>query len=134
MAGKPTYEELEQRVKELEKEAVECKRMEEALRQTEQELKVRDQINSIFLTYPNEKMYEKVLKVLLKAMESEFGTFGYFAEDGSFVTPAVTRKIYWEKCNVPEKEIILEKGTFSGIWGRAIKERKMLISNDGWLC
>jgi PAS domain S-box-containing protein len=107
------------------------KQTEEALRQSERNLKIRDKINSIFLTYPDEKMYEKVLKVILKIMGSEFGTFGYFDEDGSFVTPAVTRKIYWEKCNVPEKEIILEKGTFSGIWGRAIKERKTLISNDG---
>lgn len=32
MARKPTYDELEQRVKELEKDAVECKRAEEALR------------------------------------------------------------------------------------------------------
>ncbi len=36
MAGKPTYEELEQRVKELEKEALEHKRMEEVLRESEE--------------------------------------------------------------------------------------------------
>ena len=35
MAGKPTYEELKQRVKELEKEALEHKRMEEVLRESE---------------------------------------------------------------------------------------------------
>jgi len=36
MAGKPTYEKLEQRVKELEKEALEHKRMEEVLRESEE--------------------------------------------------------------------------------------------------
>ena len=36
MAGKPTYEELEQRVKELEKEALEHKRVEEVLRESEE--------------------------------------------------------------------------------------------------
>ena len=36
MARKPTYEELEQRVKELEKEAVEHKRVEEVLRESEE--------------------------------------------------------------------------------------------------
>lgn len=36
MAGKPTYEELEQRAKELEKEALEHKRMEEVLRESEE--------------------------------------------------------------------------------------------------
>jgi len=38
MAKKPTYEELEQRVKELEKEAVERRRAEEALRESEERL------------------------------------------------------------------------------------------------
>jgi PAS domain S-box-containing protein len=104
---------------------------EDALRGSEQELRLRNQINNIFLARPDEKMYAEVLNAILENLESEFGTFGYFSEDGSFVAPAVTRKIYWEKCNVPEKEIIYQKGTFGGIWGRAIKERKTLISNDG---
>ncbi len=38
MAKKPTYEELVQRVKELEKEAVERKRAEEAMRESEERL------------------------------------------------------------------------------------------------
>ena len=36
MAKKPTYEELEQRIKELENEALEPKRAEEALRESEE--------------------------------------------------------------------------------------------------
>jgi len=109
----------------------ERKKAEEAQRKSERELRIRNKINSIFLTYPDEEMYAEILKVILKVMESEYGTFGYFDNDGSFVAPAVTRKIYWEKCNVPEKEIIFQKGTFGGIWGKAIKERKTLISNEG---
>jgi len=122
---------LRQRVAELEAADTERKWAEEELRQSERELRVRNQINTIFLTYPDEEMYAEVLKVIQEVMESEFGTFGYFDEDGSFVAPAVSREIYWEKCNVPEKDIIFQKGTFSGIWGRAIKERKTLLSNDG---
>ena len=37
MSEKPSYEELEQRVKELEKESIECKRVEKALKKAEQE-------------------------------------------------------------------------------------------------
>ena len=107
------------------------KQAEEALKQSERDLRIRNQINNIFLTYPDEKMYAEVLNVIQSVMESEYGTFGYFDEDGSFVAPAVTRKIYWDKCNVQEKNIIFQKGTFSGIWGRAIKEKKSLISDDG---
>jgi len=109
----------------------ERKQAEEALKRSEKELNIRNQINTIFLTHPDETMYAEVLTVILEVMESKFGTFGYFAENGSFVAPAVTREAYWEKCNVPGKEIIYEKGTFGGIWGRAIKEKKTFIVNDG---
>ena len=103
----------------------------EALRRSERALRIRDQFNSIFLSYADEEMYAEILKLILATMSSEYGTFGYFDEDGSFVAPALTRQIYWEKCDVPQKEIIFQKGTFGGIWGRAIEERKTLISNDG---
>jgi PAS domain S-box-containing protein len=110
---------------------VERVRMEKALQHSEQELRIRNQINSIFLTYPDEEMYVEVLKLILGIMRSEYGTFGYFDEHGSFVAPALTRQIYWEQCNIPEKEIIFQKGTFGGIWGRAIEERRTLIANQG---
>ncbi len=54
----------------------------------------------------------EVLKVIKEVLESEFGTFGYFEVAGSFVVPAMSRKIYWDKCNVPEKNIIFQKGIF----------------------
>ncbi len=109
----------------------ERKRAEEALSKSEQELKIRNRINNIFLTIPDEKMYAEVLNLVLEVMESKFGTFGYFKEDGAFVVPAMTREIFWDKCNVPQKDIVFERGTFSGIWGRAIKERKTLFSDQG---
>jgi len=107
------------------------KRMERQLRDSEIKLKIRNRISEIFLTIPDENMYKELLDVILEAMESEFGTFGYFSEDGSFVTPAITRKIFWEKCNVPEKEIIFKRGQFSGIWEKAIKEKRTHYDNEG---
>ncbi len=123
--------ELEDTNLRLLREVSERKQTEEALLQSKRELRIRNEINNIFLTHPDEEVYAEILKVILKLMESEYGIFGYFDEDGSFVAPAVSRKAYWEKCNMPEKEIIYQKGTFGGIWGRAIEERKTLISNDG---
>ncbi len=109
----------------------ERKQAEEALRRSERELQIRNQINSIFLTCADEEMYAKVLTLVLETLESKYGTFGYFDDRGRFVVPAMTRDIYWERCNVPEKNIIFERGRFSGIWGRAVKQRKTLYSNGG---
>ncbi|MHC4647470.1 MAG: PAS domain S-box protein, partial [Planctomycetota bacterium] len=109
----------------------ERKQAEEALRRSERQLQIRNQINSIFLTCADEETYAKVLTLVLETLESKYGTFGYFDDSGQFVVPAMTRDIYWEKCNVPEKDIIFERGQFSGIWGRAVKERKTLYSNSG---
>ena len=51
MAKRPTYEELEQRVKELEKEAAEHKRAKEALRNSEQRYKdIVEKVNDIIYT------------------------------------------------------------------------------------
>lgn len=105
--------------------------MEKRLRESENELKIRNRILEIFLTIPDEMMYVKVLEVVLDAMKSDYGTFGYFNQDGAFVVPAISREIYWEKCNVPEKDIIFGKGTFRGIWEKAVKEKKTLYSNNG---
>jgi len=96
-----------------------------------EELRIRNRILEIFLTIPDEQMYAEVLNLVLKALKSEFGTFGYFNKDGSFSVPATTREIYWEKCNIPDKEIIFQRGSFSGIWNRAIEEKKTLYSNKG---
>ena len=109
----------------------EHKRTEEELRTSERELNIRNRISEIFLTTPDDQMYADVLHAVLNSLESEYGTFGYFQDDGSFVVPAMTREIDWEKCNVPDKEIIFERGTFSGIWERAIQEQKTLYNNEG---
>jgi PAS domain S-box-containing protein len=115
----------------LAQDITERKLSEQALRQSERELRIKNHINSIFLTHPEEDMYAQVLQFILTLMDSEYGTFGYFDQYGSFIAPALTREIYWEQCNVPEKDIIFQKGTFGGIWGRAVSDRRTLIVNDG---
>ena len=112
-------------------DVTERKKAEEVIRRSERELKIRNRIKTIFLTKPDDQMYAEVLQVILEVMNSKYGTFGYFNEHGAFVVPAMTREIYWNKCNVPEKEIIFERGQFSGIWGDAIKEKKTLWRNEG---
>lgn len=109
----------------------EHKDIQEALRESVLEMKTRNKILEIFHTTPDDQVYGELLELVLEVFNSKFGTFGYFDQEGHFVIPSMTREIYWQKCQVPDKEIIFKKGTFTGIWARAIKERKTLYSNDG---
>ena len=97
----------------------------------ETELKIRNDINELFLTTPDDRVFAEVLTYIREAFASEFGTFGYFEEHGSFVTPAITRAAYWEKCKTPEKQTVFAKGVFKGLWARATEEKKTLYCNSG---
>jgi signal transduction histidine kinase len=129
---KPGEKMVKKRTTKLRKEIDERKRAEEALRQSEWELRIRNRIAEIFLTSPDDDMYKEVLQVILKAMKSKYGTFGYFdpGRSGAFVCSSMTGDI-WEKCRVKNKGVIFERGTWKGIWGRAVKEKKSLYSNKG---
>ena len=70
MTKKPTYEELEQRVKELEKEAVGRKQGEEALRESEETFRHLSEA-----AFEGIEIHEQ--GILLKANKQFFEMFGY---------------------------------------------------------
>lgn len=122
---------LEKKMLDLENEITKRKQVEEALKQSERELRIRNQIASIFLSVPDDEMYAGVLEVVLEAMESRFGILGYINEKGSLVCPSMTRDI-WDQCQVPDKVIVFPRDTWGGIWGRALMEGKPLYSNKAF--
>ena len=110
--------------------SAEYKNTVEALRQSQRQLSIRNKIVEIFLTIPDDEMYGAVLEVLLETMESKYGIFGYIDEHGRLIIPSMTRDI-WEKCRVPDKTIVFPRDKWGGIWGRALKEKKSLYTNEG---
>lgn len=109
-------------------ESSEQKRVEEALQRSEKELVIRNQIANIFLTIPDDEMYGEAVRVILEAMESKYGVFGYVDEHGALVCPSMTKDI-WDKCRVPDKDIVFPREKWGGIWGRALTEKKTFYSN-----
>jgi PAS domain S-box-containing protein len=108
----------------------ERKRTEEALRQSEREAAIRNQIAQIFLTIPDDEMYHEVLKVVLEAMESEYGVFGYIDENGALVVPSMTRHI-WDQCQVAQKTFTFPRETWGdSTWPRAIREKRVIYVNE----
>jgi PAS domain S-box-containing protein len=107
------------------------KQAEEALRRSERELAIRNKIAQIFLTVTDEEMYSEVLQVVLEAMGSEHGVFGYVNEDGAYVCPSMTRDV-WDQCQMVEKDYVFPRESWGGIWGRAMTGKKSLCSNTSF--
>ena len=106
---------------------------EEELRLSERNTTIFNQIANIFLTVPDEDMYEEVLAVIRRVMKSEFGIFGYLDETGDLVAPSLSREV-WGRCQVPEKSITFPAGTWGhSLWGRAIREQTALYSNAAFV-
>jgi two-component system cell cycle sensor histidine kinase/response regulator CckA len=110
--------------------AIERKRAEEALRRSERELSVRNQIAHIFLTIPDEEMYGEVLRVILETTASKYGVFGYIGEDGALVCPSSMTKDVRDQCQIPDKDIVFPHEAWGGIWGRALIEKRSLYLNE----
>jgi signal transduction histidine kinase len=121
-------EKLRQRITEFEMSETERKRTDDALRESELELSISNRIAEVFLSVPDDEMYGEVLEVVLDAMKSKYGVFGYIEEDGALVCPSMTRDI-WEQCLMADKDIVFPRETWGGIWGRALTEKRTLYSN-----
>ena len=102
---------------------------ETALRTSAQKLKLQNQIASILLSTPDNEMYGQVLEVVLKAMKSKYGIFGYIDEKGSLNCPSLTKDI-WDKCRMSDKTVVYPRDTWGGIWGKALIDKKTLYSNE----
>ena len=103
---------------------------EAALKRHAEELDVRNRIAQIFLTVQDEDMYAKVLNVILDAVDSRFGVFGYIDENGALVVPTHSRTV-WDQCQVTDKDIVFPRETWGcSSWVRAIQEKQMNYTNE----
>jgi PAS domain S-box-containing protein len=99
-------------------------------KRAENELVTQYRIAQIFLTQPDDEMFDDVLKVILDTLQSPFGIFGYLDENGAHVVPSMTRQV-WDRCHVPNKSIIFPRRTWQdSSWVRAYREKKPNYSNS----
>jgi PAS domain S-box-containing protein len=99
------------------------------LRQSARREAILNRIANVFLTVPDEEMYGDLLAVVLGALESKFGFFGFIADNGDLVVPSMTRG-FWRECLVPDKSIIFPPDTWGdSLWGKAIREKKAYYSD-----
>ena len=114
---------------ELRNKVLELKKYKNKFKKTEEEIKISNQIGQIFLTVPYEDMYSEVLTIVLEALGSKYGVFGYIDEKGDLIIPTMTRTV-WDKCDVKEKDIIFPRNTWGkSSWPKSIREKKFNYSN-----
>jgi PAS domain S-box-containing protein len=106
------------------------KRTEEMLHRSTLELSLRNRINHVLLTIPDEEMYTRVLEVILESLDSPYGVFGFLDEQGNFVVPTMTRTV-WEKCQVPQKTFLFPVETWGdSSWPTAIRQKQSICTNE----
>jgi PAS domain S-box-containing protein/putative nucleotidyltransferase with HDIG domain len=108
----------------------ERRQAESALRQSEQELSIRNRIAQIFLSVVDDTIYEAVLEVVLEAAESGFGIFGYLEENGDLVASCLTRQIGEQWSGAPTGQVFHREAWGDSILFRAIRESRTLIANE----
>jgi PAS domain S-box-containing protein len=95
----------------------------------DRELLTRNQLSYILLTAKDNKLFEKILQVLLKALKSNYGVIGYLDSDGVLVCPAMTQDIW----DLYKKSDRIPANYWKGYWGRTLKEGKSFLSNKSFL-
>ena len=98
-------------------------RLEDRLKKSEEALSIKNRISNIFLTVSDEKMYEKVLEIILNITKSRYGFFGYIDRRNILVCPSLTRDV-WDICRVKGKRIEFPHKIWKGIWGKTLAEKK----------
>ena len=110
-------------------DVTERRRAEEKLRLSEMQLALKNRIANIFLTVPDDQMFGNVLDVVLEAMNSRCGLFGYIDELGALVIPSLRGQI-WDECRMLGKTFRFPTEAWGGAWGRALLERVVICSNE----
>jgi PAS domain S-box-containing protein len=103
---------------------------EAALRRSERILSINHRIATIFLTFSDSELYSEVLKVVMEAMQSRYGLYGYIDTAGNLVCPSLTGEI-WHQCQVLGKTSVFNPSQWGGIWGRALREKTSFYRNEG---
>lgn len=100
----------------------------EILSGSDRELAIYNRIADVFLTVGDEEMYERVLDIVLEALDSRHGVFGYIDSEGCLVCPSMTREIF-AQCRMSDADIVFPPDAWAGIWGESLRMKRTVLSN-----
>ncbi len=101
-----------------------------ALDDSRRHLEIHNRVAEAFLTLAGDEVYGAVLDIVREVFESPLGIFGYIDEDGALVCPSLTRDV-WQECAMAGKDYRFPPESWGqSLWGRAIRERRPLFTNE----
>lgn len=103
--------------------------LESELMALRKEINYQNRMAQIFVTEPGDEMYGEVLDVVLEAMDSPYGAFGYLDEDDNWICPSITKDI-WDQCQIEDKTFIFPKTLWdSKTWGKVYATMTTIVVN-----
>lgn len=128
MVKKHTYQELEEKIKQLEKTLAEKENHEQKMRLNEKRLqslwKTMTMVTSDF-----KNICDTLLEEIVTMTESQYGFYGFISKDEKEMTLYSWSKAVMDDCDIHTKPIKFQIEQ-SGIWGNAVRERKPVLYND----
>ncbi|WP_319500680.1 PocR ligand-binding domain-containing protein [uncultured Draconibacterium sp.] len=115
----------------IEKQLGELQKSELQLKQSEEEILLKNKIsNSIILGY-EDKFFNSILDIILNTLKCSFGFFGYITDKKgqTLVCPTMTYGV-WGKFQMPHNTIEFPKEVWSGIWGASLVKKKSIFRNE----
>jgi PAS domain S-box-containing protein len=112
------------------REITERKSFEKKILQSEQRKTIINRIAGIFLSSPDEEIYGEILAVILSALKSKSGFFGYIEENGDLVITAQADS-KCEEFAETEKSLVYPPDTWKeNLWGKTLTEKISFLSNS----
>lgn len=101
---------------------------EEWLEKEYREIMLAHRFLQTFFRESGDDLYSDALDVMTREMKSAFGVLGYIDEQGILVCPSMSRLL--DECEVEGKCINYPPEKWTGLWSRAIREKRALYTND----
>ncbi len=105
----------------------ERKLAEERLRKENREAALANRILEVFVKEGGDDLYDKTLDIVLEAMESRHGVFGYIDEQDDLICPTMSKLL--DQCEIEGKCICYTSDKWKGLWSRAMLDQTTLYTN-----
>lgn len=107
-----------------------ARRDHENLLASKREIEIRDRIARAFLSCTDDELYGRVLDVVLEALDSTHGLFGYIDQTGALIVPTITGRS-GELGQVDDRGLLLPRDQWGDSIGpRALGQREILLANE----